>query len=300
MSNPRNPSLESRMSAVNSHASAMRVHHLESLPSEDLKKHPLWPSVLEWARETPCPVVSWNHHSDFFAAVDALAVLYFAKGQHRRAFNESELLRRAMVGRAYHPGDHAILYHVAGHRLGGAICYAVGKAWQLEQWRKGGVKDFSASLRHDGILPALEAWLRRPDILSDDPFDAKKEIPWVGKLVRSGADDVAAEFFMSALATGLPPGDLWKGIVAADGNAGRDADKLAKNRAAGIKPQVQAEFIGLIEHLWIPLALWCKPKDMILMTLQPDRKSDICAAWEKISRNISKLGFAASWVKNEQ
>lgn len=171
-------------------------------------------------------------------------------------------------------------------------------AWRLEDRRADGVKDFAASLRYDGLVTALGAWLRRPDILPNEPFDAKKETPWVCKLARSGADDVAARFFMSALNDSLAPGDLLKGIVAAEGNARRDADNLEKNRKDGVKVKETAEFRALIEHLWIPWALWCKPKDEILLTLQPERKADICVAWEKIARNISTLGFAASWVKN--
>lgn len=183
----------------------------------------------------------------------------------------------------------------------------------------GGMNDFAASLRHDGLLPALDAWLRRPDVLPNGPFDAKTETPWVCKLGRSGSDDVAARFFMSALVNdSLAPGDLLQGIVAADGNARRDAAKLAKNRAAGMKPQVPADFLGLIETLWIPLALWCKsaseicngfrqPQDRIVFKSAKDlpearRRAQEAAederkAHKKISNNISSLGFAASWVK---
>jgi len=279
--------------------SAMRAHNLESLPSDEFKSHPLWPSVFEWLVETPSPLVTWDIPSDFFTAVDALQVSEFEKAQHRRDFNESELLRRAMGVGPYHPGDHATLYHAAEHRLGGALCYSAGVAWLLDARREDGPKDLAASLRHDGLVTALEAWLQRPDVLPNEPFDAKKELPWVCKVGRSGADGITAKFFMSEIIKAVSPSDMLKGIVAAEGNAKRDAAKLKKNRAAGMKPQVQAEFIGLIEHLWVPWALWCKPKDEILLTLQPGRKADICVAWEKIARNISALGFAASWVKNE-
>jgi len=178
---------------------AMRAHNLESLPSDEFKSHPLWPIIFEWILETPSPVVTWDIYSGFFATVEGLQVSEFERQQHRRQFNESELLRRAMVGGAYAPGDHASLYHVAGHPLGAALCYAAGVAWRLNTRKADGRGDFAASLRRDGLLPALDAWLRRPDILTHTPLD-DKAVPWLNRLSDSETDEAAAAFYTGALA----------------------------------------------------------------------------------------------------
>lgn len=283
---------------------AMRAHNLEALPSDNFKNHPLWPSIFEWLLVTPSPSVPWDFHSDFFAAVQELPVDEFEKKQHRRAFNESELLRRAMVGETYDPGDHATLYHFAEHGLGDALCYAAGVVWLLEEHGPERFKDFSASLRQAGIVPALEAWLRRPDILQGIT-DFKKEIPFVCKLSDSGTDEVAANYFLQAIQKEIGDSRAFKkAIVNAEGNTRRDANNLKKRREGkdgkkGQKQQPVAEFRKLIEHLWIPWALWRMSNEEILAVLQPARKNDICDAHDRIGKDISDLKFSASRVRRQ-
>jgi hypothetical protein len=282
--------------------SAMIARNLELHPSDELKNHPLWPNIFEWLLESPHPVVTWSHHSVFFSAVDALPSDEFEKEQFRREFNESELLRRAMVGGTYHQGDHAVLYCISSHRLGNALCYAAGLAWILREHRAAGVDDFAESLRKEGFITALESWLRRKNIAAILPsdLDALGEIPWVHKLSESGKNE-AANYFLSALPSQIgDSGAFIKAIVNADGNARRDAAKLIKNRKDGVKPQQPAEFSSLIEHLWIPWALWTKTDEGIVATLQPNRKRDLIEAQKLVGNNVSALGFSASRLKKDR
>jgi hypothetical protein len=290
------------MSADMDLLAAMRANNLEALPSDDFKTHPLWPSIFEWVLNSPSPRVAWDLPADFFAAVEALPVDEFEKKQHRRAFQESKLLLYAMMGDTSDPGDHAMLYHAAEHRLGDGLCYATGVAWRLERHRSDGLKDFSKSLRQEGMVMALEAWLQRPSILSSE-YNAIKEIPWACKLSESGSDEGAANYFLAAFQKEIGDSKTYrKAIVNADGNARRDAANLKKRREGEggkkkQKEQNEAEFRDLIEHLWIPWALWRMSNDEILTVLQPARKVDICNAHERIARDISDLHFSSSRIK---
>lgn len=239
----------------------MRAHNLEALPSDDLKAHPLWPNIYEWMLTTPSPCVSWNHPPDFSAAVKALRVDEVEKKFHRLAFNESEALGRAMVGGTYNPTDHAALYHVTGHRLGRALCYAAGLALAC-----GPVffSSFAVSSRLPGFLDALEAWAGY--CFDDTPLTREKSLSLV---------------YREIIAKELPGGNFWlkvcidrfadpKDAFDAIADEKRRAHDAEKKRSGRNSPRKPAKHLERIARGWLPLSLWARTSKDIAHLLEPD------------------------------
>lgn len=83
----------------------------------------------------------------------------------------------------------------------------------------------------------------------------------------------------------------------ADWNAHRDAANLKKRRDAGMQEQKPSEFRKVIELCWVPSALWCKSDAEIVCVLNPELRDNMADAYDRVRKDISALGFAASRLK---
>ncbi|MEI7912479.1 MAG: hypothetical protein WCK77_22855 [Verrucomicrobiota bacterium] len=258
-----------------------------------LEEHPLWPTIMEWAENSPRQVVPWAPKHEFQHNVDMAALANpiwgheHAKEQFWKAYRDAAALGKALVGGSYNSDVHAMIYRVSEHRFGDALCRAAGTAWR----RPGFCANFSDSTRLDGFVRALEAWT--PHILQEG-FDGKAELPWVIRTL-SGKEDVAADFWLDACKFQIGDSVAFGKTFAKEIGRAEASARMKKRRGEKAK---MPEFKDFLKLYWVPAALWCRSDSEIVEILTPDRKTNMTAAYNRVRRDISELGFAFSRRKS--
>lgn len=250
--------------------------------------HPLWPTILQWylaAMDKPgmppfFPVV------EFHAFIDDLRIHDEAKKNFKKPYYDSAFLGKALCGSGYDVEIHRVLYLATGHPLGYALAYAATIAEQ-----SGFLAPFSASLRRDGLVKALDAWSLSNKLDGDFVWD--KELKWVNRTL-VGKDETAAKFWSGKClelseSTSAYHEKLGKELA----NAAAAKRGKAKDRAKGVQPVV-SRFKDKIQLLWVPAALWLLPDDEIASTVCPELKAVLEKHKEHVRADISTLKLSGS------
>lgn len=182
--------------------------------------------------------------------------------------------------------------------------------------------DFAGSTRLDGFAKELEAWA---PFLVQEHFDGKVEL---GYVIREfcGKDEDAANFWLDACKRQIGNTVEFGKVFAQEVVKAQATERTASNRAkkkpkeysnqflketaervakekkpkrGRKKGQYSAEFKHLLKCYWLPMALWCKPPDVIVGILAPGRKENFQGMVGRVRRDIPILRKEASEIALE-
>ncbi|MEI7956940.1 MAG: hypothetical protein WCJ66_17385 [Verrucomicrobiota bacterium] len=253
-----------------------------------LEEHPLWPTLMEWAKDSPLNLVPWAPRHEFQQNVDLAALVDPIWGHEEgkttfyQIYQEAAALGKALVGGVYDRNVHAMLYRISAHPLGRVLSRAAWVANSLPAFWD----DFVPSARLDGFVSALEAWAA--DFMQEG-FDGMAELPWVIKNV-VGNDEVAADFWLTACQQNIGDAGAYLGAVS---KIKRKVDDAANKKKERNRIPRTSEFKDALQCLWVPAALWRKSTNDIVVILAP-RERQTADAIDRVNKDISDLGFTAS------